>query len=238
MKNIIELWKEIVLLVREHGVDAVYWIVVLSYVVGIIFPDLSSEIISANNILVLGIIWLGVKFTSRKENFTIEQKNRFKSNKLVKEGLLKLKCDTYADRVFIFEGHNGKENASLLPFYYMDMTYEMVNTNHFINSEYQNLNTSLYDFWEYITEKYYFVGTVEELIKIDPKLGHRLQDDGAKYLATIILKSDGILLGVLGCSFLDMPKLDKGDIQSKLSVYSQDIASNLDLEKIKKKYKK
>lgn len=238
MEKIFGVLKELIVLIKNYGIDAVYWLMIIGYVLGMIYPQLSNEVLSVGNVVVLGIMYLGVKFFNsgvfKNESLSLENKHRKKANTLIKTELLKMKSEAFADRAFIFEGHNGINNASNLAFYFMNMNYEIVNTNHYISTEYVNLSTSIYDFPDYIAEKFYFVGTIDELIEIDPRLGHRFQDDNVKFLACTLLKSNGIVIGILGVTYLEIPKLSKGEILAKLAVYAQDISNYLDLEKLKK----
>lgn len=238
MEKIYFMLKELIVLIKNYGIDAVYWIMVICYVIGIVYPQMAHDVLSPSNIVVLGIVYLGVKFFNsgifRNDTLSLENKHRKKANTLIKTELLKMKSEAFADRAFIFEGHNGINNASNLAFYFMNMNYEIVNTNHYISSEYVNLSTSIYDFPDYIAEKLYFVGTIDKLIEIDPRLGHRFQDDNVKFLACTLLKSNGVIIGILGVTYLNEPKLTNGEILAKLAVYAQDISNYLDLEKLKK----
>lgn len=232
----IGLLKEIVSLIKIHGVDAVYWIIVLFYVIGTVFPEYAVAMISANNIIVLGIIWIGVRAfqsSNSKEKHNLQNTKRLNASVEVRQNLMTLLNETHADRAYIMEYHNGKENPALLPFIYLDMTFEETakKTLNYINREYQNMNASLYDFPVYIAEHYVFTGPTSELLEIDQKVGRRFEDHGTKYSSMILLKSEGIMIGILGISFFETPNMSKEEIQAKMAIYAQDISNYLDLAK-------
>jgi hypothetical protein len=162
------------------------------------------------------------------------------ANNDVNNVLEKLKLETQAQRTFVMEYHNGRISLNGIPFLYIDMTYEKcVPGMTYVSGEYQNLNTSLYMFPCYMMEKGYFSGTMHELESIDPKIAHRMQDNGIGYSAIIMLKKNGNLIGLLGASYTgDMPTIDKEELHTKLSIYAQDVTDSLDTESFNKKKKK
>ena len=71
-----------------------------------------------------------------------------------------------ADRVFIFELHNGKRNVSGLPFKYADMSYEVANRERGVDrvfAKYQDVPLTMYKFPEYLHRKKFMIGSVEEI---------------------------------------------------------------------------
>lgn len=242
MEKFDSLLKEIVSLIKIYGIDAVYWLIVCAYVVGIIYPQLAHEIISASNIIVLGIIWLGVKLVKDKgfklnddkKSFTEEQETRRSAESKVRLAISKLVREAKANRVYVAEYHNGKQNSTNMAFTFLDLTYEDCEGTKYISDEYQNLPTSIYKCSEYLLEKYNFIGTVDELEKIDSKLAHRMMDNNVKYVGLVLLKNSGINIGVLGVSYTNEPELTQNEILTKLSAYAQDISDYLDLRQYKK----
>ena len=217
-KTLISLLKEIVSLIKMYGVDAIYWFLVIVYAIGILFPDYALSFLNASNLIVLGIIWL-----SRKSNG-----NEIRRDKHEKENKKRL------------EYHNGKENPALLPFVYLDMTYEQTARKdmNYISGEYQNMNVSLFQMPVYLAEHYFFAGTTDELIEVDQKIGRRYQDHGTEYCAIMLLRSEGTMIGVLGISYAKVPEtITRDEIHSIMAMYAQDISDHLDLSKCSMKDK-
>ena len=236
MEKILKLLDEIVLLVKIHGINAVYWLVVLFYVVGILYPKYSLEMLSASNVIVLGIIWIGVQLINgvgSKKEHSIQNSKRLNSSVEIRQNLRQLLEETHADRAYIMEYHNGKENPTLLPFIYLDMTFEETanKSMNFIHKEYQNMNVSLFNLPMYIAEHSVFTGLVDDLVEIDQKVGRRYQDHGTKYCSIILLKSEGIMIGIMGISYREIPNMSNEEIQAKMAIYAQDISNYLDLAK-------
>ena len=235
MEKIVGLIKDIVALFKIYGIDSVYWLIVVFYAVGIAFPQYSHDMVNASNIIVLGIIWIGVKLMNgtSKETHNLQNKKRLNSSVEVRHNLRQLLEETHADRAYIMEYHNGKENPTFLPFIYLDMTFEeTVNKNmNFIHNEYQNMNVSLFSLPFYMAEHYVFTGPVTELLDIDQKVGRRYEDHGTKYCSLILLKSEGIMIGIMGISYKEIPTMSKEEIQAKMAIYAQDISNYLDLAK-------
>ena len=73
MEKIFGVLKELIVLIKNYGIDAVYWLMIIGYVLGMIYPQLSNEVLSVGNVVVLGIMYLGVKFFNsgvfRNESF-------------------------------------------------------------------------------------------------------------------------------------------------------------------------
>jgi hypothetical protein len=148
-------------------------------------------------------------------------------NPKITKSMLKLMYKTDADRVCIFEMHNGKDNPTSLPFIYCDMTYEEAKDDiGYISDEYENLNMSKYNFPSYIYENRYFVGTTNDLNQIDKKIARRFEDDGVKYLAAIIIHSK-VDIGFLMLLYNSVPS-DTDEILKQTSYYVQEISLYLD----------
>lgn len=166
------------------------------------------------------------------ENMDIRNEVSPQINKL----LLSLVTVSEADRAFIMEMHNGKENPSQLAFVYCDMTYEELHPSkdiEYVYNEYENVNMSKYAFTSYLHEKRMFVGSVTELEKIDKKLAIRMAINDIKYCGFIMITS-GVDIGFLGISYVEeTPPISKEMIQMRLLDYVQRISPKLDLTKQK-----
>jgi phosphoribosylpyrophosphate synthetase len=79
--------------------------------------------------------------------------------------LIKMVYEMHADRAFVIEMHNGKENASSLPFVYYDMTYEEIRDGEgitYIQPQFENVNINNYQMQWYVADNTYFIGDVED----------------------------------------------------------------------------
>lgn len=147
--------------------------------------------------------------------------------------LTKMMYSVGADRACIFEFHNGKENATSLPFMYFDMTYEEVNDEldiAYSSDNFTNLNTSFFKIQYYLAEHTFYIGTVSDMRSIDNRFANRVDEIGGKYVGMIMIKSNGVNIGILGVLFnTENPKVSRDYIHSKLDHYVQDVSSLLDL---------
>lgn len=137
-----------------------------------------------------------------------------------------------ADRVFIFEMHNGKKNSSGLPFRYADMSYEEVNDAGHVQRcaiNFQNVPLTLYKFPHYVAEHGYMFGTVEDVTKIDNGFAEQILELGGKYVAIAYITSNGVPLGFLGISFHDKPVFKEEYIKGIIESHSRVITPLLDL---------
>lgn len=139
-----------------------------------------------------------------------------------------------ADRVFIFELHNGKVNASGLPFRCADMSYEEVNGERRpdkVAMKYQEVPLTLYKYPEYLHKEKIFIGTIDEIEKVDYDFAQCIRTDGGKYLAMAYLNLEGVPLGFIGLSYHDMKNVpDREVIERKLTEYVRIISELLDLQ--------
>ena len=140
-----------------------------------------------------------------------------------------------ADRVFIFEMHNGKTNPSGLPFTFANMSYEVANRERGIDrcyAKFQNIPLTMYTYPEYMRKNKFFLGTADEIEEIDYDFAKQLKEEGGKYVAMVYMNGTMGPLGFLGVSFHDMSKLpDKKMIEAKVKAYGIAISELLDLQK-------
>jgi hypothetical protein len=137
-----------------------------------------------------------------------------------------------ADRVFIFEMHNGKRNSTGLPFRYADMSYEEVNDSKHINREginFQNVPLTLYKFPHYVAEHGYMYGDIEEIAKIDKGFAEEMAAIGGKHLAVVYVTTNGVPLGFIGVAFHDAPKFHNEYIRGIIESHARVITPLLDL---------
>ena len=147
-----------------------------------------------------------------------------------------------ADRVFIFELHNGVANPSGLPFAFANMNYEEVNREKNVDrvyEKYKDVPLTMYKFPEYLRKYKFFIGTPDEISDIDYDFARRLKSDGGKFVAMVYMSNGEIPLGFLGVSFHDVSRVQQHDlIENKVKSYGITIGELLDLKKQLEKQKK
>ena len=147
---------------------------------------------------------------------------------------LRLLCYTLnADRVFLFELHNGKKSAGGLPFIYADMSYEEVNIEkclEYVGTEFQNIPLTLYKYPHYMFHKRYEYATLEEIATIDNAFAKHIEGIGGKYLATVYITIHSKPLGFICASFHNDPVLSENVIKEKMENSARILKPLLDLE--------
>ena len=146
---------------------------------------------------------------------------------------LKILCYTLnADRVFIFELHNGKKSAGGLPFIYADMSYEEVNLEkclEYVGIQFQNIPLTLYKYPHYLFHERYSFGSIEEVSEIDNAFAKHIDDIGGKYFSGIYITIYGKPLGFLCASFHTKPILSEEAIKEKMEKSARVLKPLLDL---------
>lgn len=91
--------------------------------------------------------------------------------------------NTKADRIFIFEYHNGTQSLVGVPFIYAEMTYERYKDGVIPTlDEFSKLNTSRYPIFNYVNKYGKWEGTIQDLEKFDPRLAKRFDIEGINYI--------------------------------------------------------
>ncbi len=169
--------------------------------------------------------------SEEKEAVSLDIRDDKVTPKIQKE--IEILCYTLsADRVFIFEMHNGKRNSSGLPFRFADMSYEEVNDAKNIDRiaiKYQNVPLTLYKFPHYVAEHGYMFGTIEDVAKVDVGFADEIKESGGNYLAVIYITSNGTPLGFLGVAFHNKPAFQDEYIKGIIESHSRVITPLLDL---------
>lgn len=151
--------------------------------------------------------------------------------------LLKEMCiETNAEAAFIFEFHNGSNNLSGLPFFYMDMTYEYVYSDNkplYGVSAWKNIPIAGYPFIGKHYKEGFFIGDVDEIDKEDKALKYKILSQGSSKIGVILMHGKKQPIGILGISTgTDFSKSDV-EIESFLIKYTQKVLLKLDAEVIK-----
>lgn len=150
-----------------------------------------------------------------------------------------------ADRVFIFELHNGKKNISGLPFRYADMSYEFANREKGVDRcyrKYQDVPLNMYTYPNYMYKHKFFIGSSDDIEKIDYEFAKQLKEDGGEYVAMAFINGIEEPLGFLGVSFHKKNNLPSDKvIEEKIKECGGKLSELLDLKaqlKTRVKYEK
>lgn len=166
--------------------------------------------------------------TTRIHDIALDKRRKIKPqvDKILFETLNSLD----ADRVFIIEMHNGTNNVSGLPFLYGEMTYEDVGEGiEHIDEDYINLALSRFNFPTYMEKEHLWIGTIEELSKIDDKLSKRLVSNDVTYIALCHIHGLNNELGYFGVTYCNnkQPKA-RSEIVSRMLNNTQRLSTLLD----------
>lgn len=139
-----------------------------------------------------------------------------------------------ADRVFVIEMHNGTNSLSGLPFVYCEMTYETCKKGIMrVDDEYGSVVLSRYTLPYYMSENSVYCGTVDELEEIDPKLAHRMRDNGTYYICVANMYSLNEYIGYVGIGYSEGSQpADKEKLKDAVFKMSQRVSTLLDPSQI------
>lgn len=196
---------DIINLVTNHGVFKLFS-AVLMLCVCIIMVRFSISFNPNNYIRTIKEIEISIEEESRNK--------RAEADVFIREELKRFTENLSASRASVLEFHNGKTNSSGLGFYYVDMSYEIVDNHQvFISEQYQNISLSWLELDDILYKHGYWYGTVEELKKSDPMLGSKIESNGTKWIGLYLLEYSNddhstTPLGVLEISFENVPSLE------------------------------
>lgn len=151
--------------------------------------------------------------------------------------ILKELCDkTGADAAFIFEFHNGSNNLSGLPFFYMDMTYEHISADdkplYGVNA-WKNIPIAGYPFITNYYKEGFFIGSVDDIEAEDKALKYKLLSQGTEKIGVMIMHGQKHPIGVIGISSGTNFTKCNAEIESLLIKYTQRVLLKLDAQVIK-----
>lgn len=153
------------------------------------------------------------------------------------EEILKDMCiEANGTRSFILEFHNGTNNPSGLPFYYMNMTYEWTDLSKTYSgaSEWNDLLISRFSLVSKCFTEGVYVGSVDEIMQMDQALAYKLKSADVKHMGCILLYGDSNKpLGILGVSTGEDPNTTCNQVKTILFKYSQRLVKLLDANEIK-----
>lgn len=171
-----------------------------------------------------------------EENHNASTEFRVQSAPIVRSLLNQLTLETGAERAYIFEYHNGKNNPTGQQWQYGDMTF--INDHTYdVSDEYQNVPLVKYNIGDVIFNNGFYYGTIEEIQREDPRLAVRLMvNDVKKIFAVSIYSEDSIEIGFVGLSFTDeKQEMSDTEIIKSLHKYVAQISPYLDWKKEKKR---
>ena len=158
---------------------------------------------------------------------------RMESNPIVEGLLLKLLVETQAHRCFLIEFHNGKENLTGLSFLYGRMTAQ-VTADSVKNSisEFDEFNLDQFSLVPEIVKAGYWGGSVDDLMRVDSPLAHKVLINGTHSLVMVTLYGSSSAIGVLGVSFVSETGYSEERVESIVRRYSYQVASAIDADKL------
>lgn len=112
--------------------------------------------------------------------------------------------ELHADRTFFIEYHNSVKSLQGAPFAYGSMSFEKLHSNRdvvFMADEYSDFPLTKYETVTYLYEKKIFIGTVDELMKIDKRLATKLKTSSVTQVALIEVWGNDQPLGILGATW-------------------------------------
>lgn len=233
LSKYLSLFKEAFLFVTNASNKSLakFFIILISVIILIVGGKISYHAANSERVMEAISSWIEGQNANTEEK-GMEIRQDITTPAIQKE--LRLLCYTLnADRVFLFELHNGKKSAGGLPFVYADMSYEEVNIEkclEYVGTEFQNIPLTLYKYPNYIFHKRYEYATLGEISEIDMAFAKHIEAIGGKYLATIYITIHGKPLGFLCASFHSEPVITDAVIKDKMENSARILKPLLDLE--------
>lgn len=224
--NDIKLMEKFVIMVKKYGVFSLLKSILLFSLFGIICIFFLNQ-----EKIVTSIITNYDKKTNTEHNRLMNQKNKV-INPKVRTILVRLLAETKADRAFIMEVHNGTVNPTGQPFTYADCNYEEVSTRTIkpLSGEFERIKLSLYKLPEYLLDNSLWMGSLEDLDKLDSKMASKMEVGDSKYIYVIGMVGKLNDIGLLCLSFVKTNPGFEQQTLSKVIDASQRISVLLDCE--------
>lgn len=226
--NILRLFENSVKVVDKYGIWKVFITIILIGLFAAVIYGASSfkEIVEKTTIVA---IQENAKNREIEHIDNLEKRRAMqpKINAILDNFLVK----TNADRAFIIELHNGSNNINGIPFLHASVTYEkVINGLDNIDEEYQNLSLSRFEMPSYLHLNLNFIGSMDELMKIDAKLAKKLMSNDVKYIAITTLHNGLHEWGWFGVLYHDEDKVPtEKEILNEMLICSQSVNSVLTL---------
>lgn len=138
-----------------------------------------------------------------------------------------------ADRAFIIELHNGSNNLNGVPFLHGSVTYDTsVDGLDGIDEDYQNLSLSRFEMANYLHNNFEFIGSIDEMKKIDKKLAAKLASNDVKYIAITTLHNGHNEWGWFGVLYNRTDNIPtESELLNQMLINAQSITKELDFLK-------
>ena len=179
--------------IQKYGVQNIVITLILSGLLGLmIYTFANPEVILK-------------KFSEAESNMQSEEfQKRMSVDADVRTSLIELKANLYADRVVVFEPHNGGSNLNGMKFIYLDMTYD-VPSSHFVGvaREYINLRTSTNQWIEFIVNRGVWYGDIDDVKEIDIPFYYRLKQGGVDRVGIVVMEGKDRPTGILAVCYYD-----------------------------------
>lgn len=148
----------------------------------------------------------------RSERHAESVLKRINSYGEINSTMLAIQAETKADRVLIYETHNGGSNLANLPFLYVDLTYGIPKDEFDdLIDEYKNVRLSRYP-WAIALYKYnVWSAPIEEMEAVDPELYYRLKKEEVDYFYAILLYGKD----TLPCGFVALVYKDRANMPER-----------------------
>ena len=166
------------------------------------------------------------EYIAHKHNVSTEY--RIESSPIIRNYLNQLVLETGADRAYIGEYHNGKNNPSGLQWQYADMTF-INDAAYDVSDEYQNVPLVKYELCYKLYKEGVFAGDIAAVDAIDHKMAVRLEANDVKFMGAAMMygenKSD---IGFVGVSYTATTDVNRLELMHILTKYAAKISPYLD----------
>ena len=224
--NDIKFMEKFVIMVKKYGVFSLLKSILLFSLFGVICVFFLNQ-----EKIVTSIITNYDKKTVIQHNKLMTQKNKV-INPKVRTILTRLLAETKADRSFIMEVHDGTVNPTGQPFTYADCNYEEVSSRTIkpLSGEFERIKLSLYKLPEYLLDNSLWMGSLEDLDKLDSKMASKMEVGDSKYIYVIGMVGKLNDIGLLCLSFVKTNPGFEQQTLSKVIDASQRVSVLLDSE--------
>ena len=191
------------------------------------FKQLFMSLISVGAIVMLGLWFFqpgifAAKLEQYREEKHVEKMNeRMNNTPLIQEELDKLRLQTNASWVSVWELHNSTNNLDGMPFLFASLTYESMNPALMpIGDQFDNVRLSLYPLASYLREHEMWCGTVDELREIDNTAYYRAKALGIKFLGFKIMEIEGAPNAIISMAFVEGVEVPSYDSLAQSCVFT------------------
>lgn len=135
---------------------------------------------------------------------TEDYEKRMEIDPQVRNYLNEFRADIYADRVVVWETHNGGSNLNGLKFIYVDMTYDVFGPHvSGVAKEYTNIRTSTNQWIQFVVKKGMWYGDIDSVKDVDLAFYYRLKQAGVRRVSAFVMEGPDRPSGVLSACYYD-----------------------------------